>query len=756
MKKSFALLLCIAILLICVPVNAFAAEEKQSYAVALPDNPKDTEIYAAEILAENIAVLTGSEVPVLNESELSDSAAYRFFVGGNDSISSEPDGSYIINPIENGCEIYGAGNRGTVYGVYGFLHDYCGFRYYTMEMGMTTTEKKITLPKEKTEYTAFFERTDTDWHSPTDTDYSVANGLNGNTYRPIPPEKGGTVDYISRMCHTLTTQFCASETYFDEHPEYFALHDGKRTPNQLCLTNSEVLEIVKQEVFDILKDSHDPDASLQIISLTQHDNFDYCECENCKALDDANGSHQGTNLTFVNAVADAVKEAGYDNVAIDTFAYLYTRNAPSEVVPRDNVIVRLCTIECCFAHTLDDESCEENAALMKDLEDWNKICDRIYIWDYTTNYAFTAGIFPDFHTIQKNMQIFYEHGVKGIYEEGAYYVDRVNTEFGELRAYLLSRLLRDPYCDYDAEMEGFCNAFYGEGGKYIIEFINGICNIASERNHAHIFDGMNKTFTITKDEAKEFNALWEKAEKASAGDADCLANVKGSELSWRYVKSSLKLGEFSGLLSRYRENRILYNDLIDSGLTQFSEGGAAAGTKVAWFAFFLPADKWTSNSGKVLANPLYIVAGAIYAFVLVFALLVFIESIKRKKFINLVTFPLLLANIEAILWSRRAFLAWRDIDEYFITLGIFAAVVFFISFCLVKLNDVKVSKKIRFSFVYTLVFFVLYEAPLLIINNLIFKGAANNLALSVSFALCGAFILYVVSRTFGKLKKIPK
>ncbi len=83
----------------------------------------------------------------------------------------------------------------------------------------------------------------------------------------------------------------------------------------------------------------------RIVSLTQHDNQDYCVCDECKALDAYEGSHSGTMIHFVNAVADAVKDE-FPNVAIDTFAYQYTRKPPKHVVPRDNVIVRLCSIEC--------------------------------------------------------------------------------------------------------------------------------------------------------------------------------------------------------------------------------------------------------------------------------------------------------------------------------------------------------------------------------------------------------------------------
>ena len=39
-------------------------------------------------------------------------------------------------------------------------------------------------------------------------------------------------------------------------------------------------------------------------------------------------------------VAKKVKEAGYDNVAIDTFAYRYTRTCPTSIKPLDNRVGR--------------------------------------------------------------------------------------------------------------------------------------------------------------------------------------------------------------------------------------------------------------------------------------------------------------------------------------------------------------------------------------------------------------------------------
>ena len=60
------------------------------------------------------------------------------------------------------------------------------------------------------------------------------------------------------------------------------------------------------------------------------------------------------------------------------------RPAPSKTVPRANVIIRLCSIECNFAAPFSDPS---NAPFQKDMDSWAKISNRTYIWNYVTNFG---------------------------------------------------------------------------------------------------------------------------------------------------------------------------------------------------------------------------------------------------------------------------------------------------------------------------------------------------------------------------------
>ena len=578
MKKVLSVLLTAAILC-TLAQTVFAADSGVVIAssascpeIVLPQNAAPWQRNAAQILRTYLQRIAGC----------GDTASGSARIVLDDPDAKQPfdkDGAYCITEQDGDLYITGKGRRGTLYGVFGFLQDVCGCRWYTKDLEVVPQADTITVPVGyENRYTPFFEYCETDWRSYYSNLFATANRMNGAAYRGnVADEWGGGVGYLSGFAHTLTTQFCAADKYFESHPEYFALRGGERKPTQLCLTNPDVLRIVTDEVLALLREKYDPNEATQIVSLTQNDNQEYCTCPACTELAERNGAQSGPLIDFVNAVADSVRDAGYDNAAIDTFAYQYTRKAPSIAAPRLNVIVRLCSIECCFGHALDDPDCTQNAAFMQDLHDWSNICGRIYIWDYGTNYAETFNFFPNLRILQRNMQIFYEHSVRGIYGEGNFYVDRCDGEFGDLRCYLQCRLMADPYLDYDAEMAGFLRAYYGAGWKNIRDFIDLCCEKAVTPNkHAGIYQRAKGSLpALTNADVRRCDALWRMA-YAFAVDETQRARVHRSELCWRYWKASNAKSEFSPFrffLRRMQAREALYLDILDCGTQQLGEGG---------------------------------------------------------------------------------------------------------------------------------------------------------------------------------------
>lgn len=593
MKKFISVIL--ALCLACPALVLASAADTDTvidggWSVLLQADCAENERYAAEILASKLSQVFGCEIPITA------SAAGKYIaVNAPEGIYPDAANGYIIKADADKVYISGTGSRGMIHGAYRFLEEFCGHKVYTSTLTVLPEAQNVIVPAGTfITYAPFFEYTDTDWRSPRDPQYSLANGLNGGPYRTLASYQGGTVNYLGGLCHTFTGTFCSKNKYYDEHPEYFALRDGKRDSSQLCLTNPDVQKIVTEEVLALLAAQHDPSASLQIVSLTQADNYNYCQCENCAAFEKAHGDvRSATMINFVNGVADVVKAAGYDNVAIDTFAYQYTRQAPTGIVPRDNVIVRLCTIECCFCHALDDPSCERNTALMKDLSDWSKICGRIYVWDYTTNYAHTCCVFPDFGVIQKNIQIFYEHNVKGVYEEGNYYIDSVDAEFGELRSYMLSKCLQDPYCALDREVDGFLEAFYGAGWENVRKALDLYTEHAgSKKGHLSIYEGSADSMVMNNYTIGRIDQYWNAAKAEAQTDAQ-RKNVERSELSWRYWKASVKKSEFSlWNPGRFTEKEKLFEDFKAFGIRTLSEGQEVGDYMDCYSPKFAIPDEW--------------------------------------------------------------------------------------------------------------------------------------------------------------------
>ena len=756
MVKRISAVILAALLLCVLAVPSFAAADDAvkitgEYTICVSEGCSAADSAAAGVLADYLEKIMDVRLKIASAQTVTGKKILVGEAAGQD-FSSLADNSYKICERSGDVLISGSGKRGTVSAVYAFLVKFGGINAYTSALIEVPKSDCISVPKDtEITYSPFFEYAETDWLSPYDAEYSLFNGLTGGVYRKIDENMGGTVNYISGFCHTLTTEFCSSDTYFSSHPEYFALHSGERTAKQLCLTNEDVYNIVLSEVMQLLSEKWDPEADLQILSVTQNDNDSYCECDACKALDDANGSHQGTLLTFVNRIAKEVAAAGYDNVAIDTFAYVYTRRAPSQVVPDKNVIIRLCTIECCFSHTLDDSSCEYNTALMKDLRDWAAICDRLYIWDYTNNYAQTLGIYPDFGVIQRNLQIFAENGVKGVYEEGNYYMRVCDTEFGELRAYLLSKCLQDPYCDVPALTKAFLNAYYGAAADDIGAILDMYTENAAS-HHLFICLSMAETLTFSDEEIKSCDALWQSA-LSKTENTEQYANVERSLLSWRYWKGCCNKGEFSSVFSRISEKKQLKADLINAGVEIYGEG---VPFEVSVFYLFRNPKNWifkNTAAAEICEILGLLLSFAGYAMCMLAALVMLIKGLKHKKRFFIAPFAVYAVMLEFVMWHRRAFLGQRDVAGYALTFALLAMTfaLMFIAYTYAGEKKTTAKRFVKSGITGGIVFALPFASLTYLLSDVIFKENGNTVAISVALAYAGVLAAVMSVLTLKRL-----
>lgn len=401
---------------------------------------------------------------------------------------------YRVSVTGRHTDIQGESPRAAVYGVYALLERLgAQFLAEDCEILPSVTEWKPMSFSSRPD----FAYRDLYWRGALNGRFALQCGLN-SARADISPEMGDKIRFY-RYSHTFE-ELVPPEKWFDAHPEYFSLVNGRRQRehSQLCLTNPDVLKICVEGVGRWMREH--PDC--RIFSVAQNDWYGYCECEHCQAIDRREESHAGTMLAFVNAVADAVREEFPEN-RIHTFAYLYTRKAPRFLRPRENVIVRLCSIECCQSHpmgvcrqAIDGIDVENNAAdgfalsgqaFADDLADWAKIAPHLYLWDYTTNFSNYLQPFPNWHVIGENLRLFRRLGVEGVLEQGNYAPGKTSA-FAPLRIYLLSRLLWNADADTDELIRTFVRGYYGAEAETGVLQCLSLTEGAASQSHMGIYD----------------------------------------------------------------------------------------------------------------------------------------------------------------------------------------------------------------------------------------------------------------------------
>ncbi len=487
------------------------------------------ELYAAEELARWLGEMTGAKIEV--KADATEAPASAIVVGPGSLASSLFPGvafdklgveESVIRTSGGRMLLAGGRPRGTLYAVYNVLRDRLGIRWWAPWATRVPKRAALVLPDINATFKPAFEARDPFWYPAFDADWAPRNGSNSQHSR-IDERHGGKVIYQG-FVHTFFP-LVPPQQYFATHPEWYSLINGKRQADgaQLCTTNPELRDFMVDQVKAWLRAS--PDAA--IVSVSQNDCAGACECPNCKAVDDREGSHSGTMIELVNYIAAKIAPE-FPNVAVDTLAYQYTRKAPKSVKPLPNVIVRLCSIECNFAAPLTDKS---NAKFAADIQDWNRLTDRLYIWDYTTNFAHYVLPHPNYFSLGPNVRFFKEHGVRGLFEQGAY--QSHGSEMSELRAWVLAQLLRDPSQDDRKLIAEFLDGYYGKAAKPIGQYLQ-LMSDAAKGLYIGCFSSPGASF-LRFEVLSKAEKLWQQAEDAVKDQPELLWRVRQGRLPVWYT-----------------------------------------------------------------------------------------------------------------------------------------------------------------------------------------------------------------------------
>ena len=447
--------------------------------VVLPAAASASQKYAAEELVKFVERMTGVKLPVTDDSAAKPPRAIllgatrhtRAAAGWQDALG--PDGFHLRVDGDD-LVVLGSPVRGTLNGVYELLEKYGGCRWYSSwtEVIPTADAFKVPAKLDDRQVPALPHR-EPFWFDMFNGDFAARNKANGPSMLLKEKHGGPYARFGGGLgnCHTFQHLFPSSK-YGKDHPEYFALRDGKRLVSsgggddfctQPCLSNPDVLRIVTSNV--LARIARDPSATYYGVS--QNDNSMYCECPRCAAIDAEEGSPAGTLIRFVNAVAEEV-ERKYPGKIVETLAYRYTRKPPKLTRPRANVMPCLCSIECDFSRRMDESRYPANVSFVEDIKGWNAICRQLYVWDYVTDFHNYPYPMPNVYALQGNVRFMIENGVKALFTQG----DRQGSHagFAELKAWLLAKWMWNPDLPMKPLLDDFFAGYYGAGAPYVREF----------------------------------------------------------------------------------------------------------------------------------------------------------------------------------------------------------------------------------------------------------------------------------------------
>jgi hypothetical protein len=537
--------------------------------IVIASNAPPSERYAAQELQRYLEQITTVRLPIVDDSVRPESR--EILLGDNAHLaklaikvdfSKLGQEGFVLRTVKNRLVIAGGRPRGTLYGVYSLLEEKLGVRWFTPELEVVPRTNRLVLASQDETRVPALEYREVYWtEMMRNADFSARHRLNGASYALEEKHGGRSVVYYP-FVHSF--DLLIPRELYSEHPEYFPFIKGKRTDGyvQRCLSNPEVVKLAMANVRKWIREH--PEAS--IISVSQNDTGNWCQCETCKAFDEQEGSPAASLIRFVNAVAEDI-EHDYPTIRIDTLAYQYTRTPPKTLRPRSNVIIRLCSIECCFAHPLASCDSPENRRFRDDILAWQPVATKLYVWDYTPNFGHYQQPFPNFDAIQPNVGFFVRHGVSGLFEQGNY-SSGGSGEMEPLRAYLLAKILWNPDTDVSRHTTEFLNAYYGKAASQIQSYLALLERQVSDgKTHAHIFDS-SKARYLNDDFLAQADKIFQEAERAA--DNETIAfRVRVAQLPVDYVR--LATGRVEG-----EQRQALLKHFLElarkAGISNISEG----------------------------------------------------------------------------------------------------------------------------------------------------------------------------------------
>jgi len=364
---------------------------------------------------------------------------------------------YRLRTQNNDLFIEGATEAGLVNGIYGFLEEHLGVRWYIPgPLGEY-------VPKRRRILLSAIEET----REPAIPSVTGFGGYQADPPKGVEWRRRNRLAGFQPYWHSHNWEGIIPICEVHSHPEWFALIEGERKW-QLCTTHPDVLRIAIQRVLEYFQKN--PQA--KTFSLSPNDFGKFCQCERCRALDRAlgvdpfaaEGQFTDRLVHFFNQIAEEVAKH-YPDRLLCFYAYLTHTNPPQKVKPHPNLMPVICHTpwEFCHAHPITAE-CVPCKRFRQIVQGWRALCEHVGIYDYYGHWQW-FGQWPLVHTLKVDIPFYAKVGIEHLNSET--HDDWWTQPLNILAAV---KLAWNPQTDTEALIRDFCRHLFAESSGPVYRY----------------------------------------------------------------------------------------------------------------------------------------------------------------------------------------------------------------------------------------------------------------------------------------------
>ena len=421
-----------------------AGRDISEYTVYYPADANENMKFAVSELISLVKKACGVELTAVQGEATGNAFEFRF----SKDASLGNDG-YKYTVTDSGIVFEGAVKRGSMYAVWRFLQNECGWDCLIFGDSYLNPADHVDVPAG----TAATETPVLEYLN------LYAPAMRFTNDRANPTAAQNSYGTIVQACHGMQNNRFCDEDFWSR---------------QICYTDEGRYEECLANVEAYVKARYGNPGFMDV-DIAQGDNHNYCLCDTCMEVFKEEGGHAGAVVRFANKLSEELNEK-YPGVVYKIFAYANSNVPPKVTAPNEHIYVTFCYDRNCSNHDLDGSECTtkvgfynvDNEGFSAWLKGWCELTPNVDVWLYTLDTNLQQYTVID--NIRRDMQFFRDIGARGLFLESETY------ELGirRIEHQLWAEMNWDPdmtEAEFEALLCTLLQREYGSGWEHIREFI---------------------------------------------------------------------------------------------------------------------------------------------------------------------------------------------------------------------------------------------------------------------------------------------